>query len=106
VRLVWCVYWLELAEPFLSSVLSSGIMPFSRRWSVESKDFELLVVGGETTVRFCESCKGMLRSILMDRDETAWLVRIFEELAVGEETRVFWNQAQPGFPQAWLLLGG
>jgi hypothetical protein len=52
---------------------------------VESKDFELLVVGSEIGVRFCESCKGMLRSILMDRDEIAWLVHIFEELVVVEE---------------------
>jgi hypothetical protein len=37
--------------------------------------------------------------VYSDRDEIAWLVRIFEELVVGEETRVFWNQAQPGFPR-------
>jgi hypothetical protein len=74
------------------------IMVFSRRWLVESKDFELVVVGGETGVRLREICRGKLRSILMDRDEIAWLVRIFEELVVVEDSRVFWNQAQAGFP--------
>jgi hypothetical protein len=59
---------------------------------VESKDFELLVVGGETGVCIRKSCKGSMRSILMDRDGIAWLVRIFEELVVGEDSRVFWNQ--------------
>jgi hypothetical protein len=39
-------------------------MGFSRRWSVESKDYELLVVGGETGVRVRESCKGRMRPIL------------------------------------------
>jgi hypothetical protein len=53
---------------------------------VESKDFELVVVGGETGVRFRENCKGKLRTILMDRDEIAWLVRIFEELVVVEDS--------------------
>jgi hypothetical protein len=74
-------------------------MVFSRRWSVESKDFELVVVGGETGVYLCEICRGKLRSILMDRDEIVWLDRIFEELVVVEDSRVFWNQAQAGFPR-------
>jgi hypothetical protein len=52
---------------------------------VESKDFELMVVGGETGVHIHERCKGMMRSILMDRDEITWLVRIFEELVEVED---------------------
>jgi hypothetical protein len=40
-----------------------------------------------------------MRSILLDRDELAWLVRIFEDLVVVEDSRVFWNQSQPGFPR-------
>jgi hypothetical protein len=74
-------------------------MSVSRRWSVESKDFELVVVGGETGVRFQENCKGKLRSILLDRDEIAWLVHIFKEIVVVEDSWVFWNQAQPGCPR-------
>jgi hypothetical protein len=46
-----------------------------------------------------EICRGKLRSILMDRDEIAWLVCIFEELVVVEDSRVFWNQAQAGLPR-------
>jgi hypothetical protein len=76
-------------------------MGFHRRRSVESKDLELLVVGGETGVRVCESCKGKMRSILLDRDELAWLVSIYEDLVVVEDSRVFWNQSQPGFP--WII---
>jgi len=50
-------------------------------------------------VRVCESCKGKMRSILLDRDELAWLVSIYEDLVVMEDSRVFWNQSQPGFPR-------
>jgi hypothetical protein len=66
---------------------------------VESKDFELLLVGGEIGVCIRECCRGKKRSILLDRDELAWLVRIFEDLARVEDFRVFWNQSQHGFPQ-------
>jgi hypothetical protein len=74
-------------------------MGFSRRWLVESKDFVLLVVGGETGIHVCESCLGKMRSILLDMDKLAWLVRIYEDLVVVEDSRVFWNQSQPGFPR-------
>jgi len=74
-------------------------MSCSRRWSVESKDFELVVAGGETGVRFREKCKGRIRSIFLERDEIGWLVRIFEELVTVEDSRVFWNQASYGLPR-------
>jgi hypothetical protein len=35
----------------------------------------------------------------LDRDEIAWLVRIFEELVEVEDSRVFWDQGRPGFPR-------
>jgi hypothetical protein len=38
-----------------------------------------------------------MRSILLDRDELAWLVSIYEDMVVMEDSRVFWNQSQPGF---------
>jgi hypothetical protein len=66
---------------------------------VESKDFELVVAGGETGVRFREKCKGRIRSIFLERDEIGWLVRIFEELVTVEDSRVFWNQASYGLPR-------
>jgi hypothetical protein len=64
-------------------------MACTRSWAVESKFFELVVVGGETGARLRENCRGKLRSILLDRDEIAWLVRIFEELVEVEDSRVF-----------------
>jgi hypothetical protein len=74
-------------------------MACTRSWAVESKFFELVVVGGETGARLRQNCRGKLRSILLDRDEIAWLVRIFEELVEVEDSRVFWDQGRPGFPQ-------
>jgi hypothetical protein len=49
-------------------------------WSVESKDFALSVVGGTTGIRIREKCKGLIRSILLDKDETVWLIKSFGEL--------------------------
>jgi hypothetical protein len=66
---------------------------------VESNDFEVLVVGGEIGVRICERCKGLMRSIILGRDEIAWLVRIFKELVVAEDSQVFWDQSWLGFPR-------
>jgi hypothetical protein len=54
-------------------------MSFSSSWSVESKEFELRVVGGKTGVCIREYCKWKKRSILLVRDELAWLVRIWLE---------------------------
>jgi hypothetical protein len=72
-------------------MICSYHMGFSSSWSVESKEFELVVVGGETGVRVRECCKGKKRSILLSRDELAWLVRTFEDLVRVEDSRVFWN---------------
>jgi hypothetical protein len=58
-----------------------------------------LVVGGETGVRIRESCKGKNRSILLDRAELAWLLNTFETLVCVEDSRVFWDQSQHGFPR-------
>jgi hypothetical protein len=40
-------------------------MAGSRRWSVESKDFELLVKGGAAGVRLFERSNGKHRSIFL-----------------------------------------
>jgi hypothetical protein len=74
-------------------------MGFSSNWSVEAKEFEMVVVGGETGVRIRESCKGKKRSILLDRAELAWLLITFENLVCVEDSRVFWDQSQHGFPR-------
>jgi hypothetical protein len=68
-------------------------------WSVESKEFALSVVGGATGIRICEKCKGLTRSILLDKDETAWLNKSFSELVSVQDSRVFWNQSVRGFPR-------
>jgi hypothetical protein len=74
-------------------------MGFSSSWSVESKEFEMVVVGGEIGVRIKESCKGKNRSILLDRAELAWLLNTFETLVCMQDSRVFWDQSQHGFPR-------
>jgi hypothetical protein len=74
-------------------------MGFSSSWSVEAKEFEVVVVGGESGVRIRESCKGRHRSILLDRSELAWLIKTFESLVCVEDSRVFWDQSRYGFPR-------
>jgi hypothetical protein len=64
-----------------------------------AKEFEVVVVGGESGVRIRESCKGRHRSILLDRSELAWLLRTFESLVCVEDSRVFWDQSRYGFPR-------
>jgi len=74
-------------------------MGFSSSWSVEAKEFEVVVVGGESGVRIRESCKGRQRSILLDRTELAWLLKILESLVCVTDSRVFWDQSRHGFPR-------
>jgi hypothetical protein len=74
-------------------------MSSSRRWSVESKEFALSVVGGFTGIRIHERRKGVTRSILIDQDEAAWLLKSFHDLVTAHDCRVFWNQSVSGFPR-------
>jgi hypothetical protein len=71
-------------------------MGFSSSWSVEAKDFEVVVVGGESGVRIRESCKGRQRTILLDRTELAWLLKILESLVCVTDSR---DQSRHGFPR-------
>jgi hypothetical protein len=66
---------------------------------VEAKEFEVVVVGGDSGVRIRESCKGRNRSILLDRSELAWLLKTFESLVCVADSRVFWDQSRHGFPR-------
>jgi hypothetical protein len=59
-------------------------MAGSRRWSVESKEFKVLVKEGAAGVRFYERSNGKQRSIFLQKDELAWLVKIVEELVAVE----------------------
>jgi len=78
---------------FLSMVSSSGW------WSVESKTSDLSVVGGFTGIRIHEKRKGATRSILIGKDEAAWLLKSFHDLLTVHDCRVFWNQSVSGFPR-------
>jgi uncharacterized protein YfaT (DUF1175 family) len=69
------------------------------RWSVESKEFEMLVKGGATRVRIFERSKGKQRSIFLQRDELAWLVGIVQEVVKEEASKVFWDQTRAGYPR-------
>jgi hypothetical protein len=66
---------------------------------VEAKDFEVVVVGGESGVRVRETCKGRQRTILLDRTELAWLLNFLESLVCVTDSRVFWDQSRHGFPR-------
>jgi len=68
-------------------------------WSVESKEFALSVVGGCTCIRIFEKRKGVTRSILLDKDEAAWLLKFFHDLVTVKDRKVFWNQSVLGFPR-------
>jgi hypothetical protein len=49
----------------------------------------LSVVGGFTGIRIHEKCKGVTRSILIDKDEAAWLLKFFHDLVTVHDRRVF-----------------
>jgi hypothetical protein len=76
-----------------------AVMAGSRKWSVESKEFELLIKEGITGVRIFERNKRIQRSILLLKEELAWLARIGEELAAVESSEVFWDQSRAGYPR-------
>jgi len=59
----------------------------------------LSVVGGFTGIRIHERRKGVTRSILIDKDEAAWLLKSFQDLVTVLDCRVFWNQSVSGFPR-------
>ena len=73
----------------------------SRRWSVESKDFELLVKGGAAGVRLFERSNGKQHSIFLKKDEVVWLVHIVEEMVAVESSEVFWDQSRAGYPRVF-----
>ena len=69
------------------------------RWSVESKDFELLIKGGVLGARIFERNNRKQRSIFMQNDELAWLACTVEELVAMENSDVFWDQSRVGYPR-------
>jgi hypothetical protein len=74
-------------------------MAGSRRWSVESKEFELVVKGGLSGVRIFERSHGKQRSIFLKKDDLAWLGHIVEEMVAVESSEIFWDQSRAGYPR-------
>ena len=66
-------------------------MANSRKWSVESKEFKLVVKGGLSGVRIFERSHGKQMSIFLKNDEVAWLRRIMEKMVAMESSKVFWD---------------
>jgi hypothetical protein len=76
-----------------------GVMAKSRRWSVESKEFELLIKGGASGVRIFERSNRKQRSIFLNKDELARLAGTMKEVVVVETSEVFWDQSRAGYPR-------
>jgi hypothetical protein len=76
-----------------------NIMEGSRRWSVESKEYEMLIKGGTLGVRIFERSRNKQRSIFVHRDEIVWLVRAVEVVVDGDTSEVFWDQSRAGCPR-------
>ena len=74
-------------------------MAGSQKWSVESKEFKLLIKEGITGAKIFERNKRNQRSILLLKEELAWLACIGEKLAAVESSEVFWDQSRAGYPR-------
>jgi hypothetical protein len=69
------------------------------KWTVEAKEFELVVRGGNIGVRFYERNSKTNRSIFLQRAEVAWLDSVVEELLAVKTSEVFWDQSRAGYPR-------
>jgi hypothetical protein len=69
--------------------LSWVVMAGSRSWTVESKEFELLIKGGALGVRIFERSKRKQRSIFLQRNELVWLVGAVKKVVAEETSDVF-----------------
>ena len=74
------------------------VMDGSRRWFMESKEFELVLKGGASGVRIYERSHGKQRSIFLKIDELAWMGRTVGKMIAVESLEVFWDQARAGYP--------
>jgi hypothetical protein len=69
------------------------------KWTVEAKEFELVVRGGNTGVRVFERNSKMNRSIFLQRAEVAWLDRVVDDLVAVKTAEVFWDSSRAGYPR-------
>jgi hypothetical protein len=74
-----------------------NVMGELRIWSVESKEFEMMIKGGNSGVRIVERSNKKQRSVFIQRDEVAWLVGSVEALMNVGTFEVFWDQSRAGY---------
>jgi hypothetical protein len=75
------------------------IMAEVRSWFVESKEFDMLIKGGNLGLRIVERSNNKQGTIFIHRDELAWLVGAVEGVIEVDSSEVFWDQARAGFPR-------
>jgi hypothetical protein len=75
------------------------VMAVSWKWKVEAKEFELVVRGGNTGVRFFERSNKINKSIFLQRAEVAWLDRIADKLVAVNTAEVFWDPSRAKYPR-------
>jgi hypothetical protein len=92
--------WRVKASGLVGSVVIA--MGGSRKWSVESKDFELSIKGGNLGVRIVERSNGKQSSVFIHRDELAWLLDSVEAGEKVETSEVFWDQSRARVPRVIL----
>jgi hypothetical protein len=68
-------------------------------WYVVSKEFEMLIKGGNYGLRMVERSKRKHGSIFIHRDEIAWLVGAVEVAVDVETSEVYWDQSSTGYPR-------
>jgi hypothetical protein len=86
-------------EDLFFSISETVVMAFSWKWKVESKEFELVIKGGATGVRFFERNNKQQRSIFVLKEELNWLARIGEKLVAVRKAEVFWDQSRADYPR-------
>jgi hypothetical protein len=64
-------------------------MAGSWKWTVESKEFELLIKGGASGARIFKRNNKKQRSIFLLKVELAWLAHTVKELVAVENSEVF-----------------
>ena len=66
-------------------------MAGSRKWSVESKEFELLIKEGASGACIFERNGKRQRTIFLQKFEIAWLACTLEALVMVKNSEVLWD---------------
>jgi hypothetical protein len=74
-------------------------MARARIWFVESKEFEMLIKGGNHGLRIEERSKKKQCSVFIQRDEVVWMVGAVEKAMDVETSEVYWDPSSAGFPR-------